>query len=353
VATLPAHVLHSYFNFSPESPDGRWVLAFVSPQPDAHVGDLCLFARNGSEQRVLARGLEVEDSHRQACQQFIDRGRAVAFHHCSGGQWLVESVEIDSGQRRVLAQRRQLGFNRPDVPHLLTMPLHWESGGPSDGDLHVIDGEGRVLQAVPLEAIRPHAARLLERPDLLHVPAALAFPLLSPDGARLACKLSLPAGTEMRSMQASQRQGLFVYDLAARQVRGCASHWGHPAWHPDSRRLVTALNGRLQWCDSDTGELTPWLDTPEFPGSHPSFCPHGRRLVTDTVRLEDDRQRWDVAWLDLESGAVETLFSQRWQSPATTSWRPAHPHAVFSPDGRRIYFNAMHEGWMRLCVAEV
>jgi hypothetical protein len=35
----------------------------------------------------------------------------------------------------------------------------------------------------------------------------------------------------------------------------------------------------------------------------------------------------------------------------TTSWRPAHPHPVFSSDDRRIYFNANPDARTALCVA--
>ncbi len=34
------HTIHAYFNTSPESPDGRWVLYFASATSEGHVGDL-------------------------------------------------------------------------------------------------------------------------------------------------------------------------------------------------------------------------------------------------------------------------------------------------------------------------
>ena len=43
------HSLHSYFNISPESPDGRWVLMFTSTRPDAQVGKIVVVERETGE----------------------------------------------------------------------------------------------------------------------------------------------------------------------------------------------------------------------------------------------------------------------------------------------------------------
>lgn len=40
-------------------------------------------------------------------------------------------------------------------------------------------------------------------------------------------------------------------------------------------------------------------------------------------------------------------------SRGASSWRRSHPHPVFSPDGRRIYFNVSSGDWTQLHVATV
>ena len=39
------HTIHAYFNTSPESPDGRWVLYFASVTSEGHVGDIHIVER--------------------------------------------------------------------------------------------------------------------------------------------------------------------------------------------------------------------------------------------------------------------------------------------------------------------
>jgi hypothetical protein len=39
-------------------------------------------------------------------------------------------------------------------------------------------------------------------------------------------------------------------------------------------------------------------------------------------------------------------------SKGATSWRPSHPHPVFSADGRRVYYNVNDGRWTQLYVAE-
>ncbi len=352
VTSVQAHVLHAYFNMSPESPDGRWVLAFVSRQDDAQVGDVCLFARDGSETRVLAAGIEVEDSHRQACQQFCNRGQAVAFHHLHEGVWRVEVADVNTGARQVLAENRQVGFCQASWPWIVTMPLHWDRN--ADGDLHVVDvGSGARQATVPVEAIRPVAAKLLPDAGLETGPAVLAFPLVSPNGMRIACKISQPgSGGDFRSKDASKRHGLFTYDLQHERVIGCSATWGHPAWHPDNRRILTVAGARLVWLDTDLGQLSDWPEIPDFRWSHPSVSPNGQLVVTDWRTQVDGRWMWRIDLVNPTTHATALLFTHPDDRPATTSWRRPHPHPVFNASNQRVYFNVNEGSWTRLYVAQ-
>ena len=82
------HTIHAYFNTSPESPDGRWVLYFASVTSEGHIGDLHIVERGTGQVRILAQNVTVEDAHRAACQQWISDGRRVVFHDCrTGNGW--------------------------------------------------------------------------------------------------------------------------------------------------------------------------------------------------------------------------------------------------------------------------
>ena len=71
------HTIHAYFNISPESPDGRWVLYFASVTSEGHVGDLHIVERATGQVRILARNVTVEDAHRAPASSGVrvDDGR--------------------------------------------------------------------------------------------------------------------------------------------------------------------------------------------------------------------------------------------------------------------------------------
>ena len=61
------HSIHSYFNASPESPDGRWVLFYASTTANGHDGEIRVRERATGKETVLARNISCEDAHRAAC----------------------------------------------------------------------------------------------------------------------------------------------------------------------------------------------------------------------------------------------------------------------------------------------
>ena len=107
------HALHCYFNTCPESPDGRWVLLFVSSRPDAQVGDLCLIERKTGERIVLHAGIEVEDAHRQANQQWVCNGDFVVAMAYRDAQWQVLRLDPVSRECVVLCTDRQVFLSNP------------------------------------------------------------------------------------------------------------------------------------------------------------------------------------------------------------------------------------------------
>lgn len=97
VSTAPnRHTIHTYFNLTPESPDGLHVLFYASTAEDARHGELVMLERATGKETVVARGITTEDAHRAACQQWMDGGKTIVYHDCRDGQWMVLAVDRET-----------------------------------------------------------------------------------------------------------------------------------------------------------------------------------------------------------------------------------------------------------------
>lgn len=350
VATTPLrHSIHAYFTTSPESPDGRWVLFYSSASSKGHTGDLRVVERATGAERVIATDIEVEDAHRAACQQWAAQGLAVAFHDVRQGQWLVCAVDFESGHVHVLVRDRQLGFGTPGSNLVPVYGCHWNPG--EHRDLEMVDvTAGGVRTALTAAAVQRAYPEWIER-QFGQRPVSIFFPVLSRDGERVFFKMATPGGGDFRSSKASTRLGLVCYDLAQEQFLFLRSKWGHPVWHPDSRTILEANHELVDTNRQGAARIIPGL--PRFPGTHPSVSPDGRLFVTDT-QLEPfggQKGQWGIV-----VGAIEgnhyTIIHRFDNSRGARSWRRSHPHPVFSPDGKRIYFNVNSTDWTQLHVAQ-
>ncbi|MBI3466886.1 MAG: hypothetical protein HY000_28055, partial [Planctomycetes bacterium] len=177
------------------------------------------------------------------------------------------------------------------------------------------------------------------------------FPVLSPDLQRVFFKLASPAGGDARSTKASTRLGLVCYSLADHRLLYRNPRWGHPSWRPDSRTIVETS---FTLFDSNDGSSQRLAGLPSPRGDHPSSSPDGRLIVTDTTMdvFGGDRNHWGIVVADARGGEY-TLIHQFDNSQGASSWRRSHPHPVFSPDGRRVYFNVSSGPWTQLYVAEI
>jgi hypothetical protein len=338
------HSIHSYFNTSPESPDGRWVVYYTSSAPDGHKGEVRILQRATGEERVLAQDVTTEDAHRSACQQWISNGRRVVFHDYRDGHWVVVAVDIETRAQRVLARDRMVSWGQPQGTVVPIYGPHYDPKALRDlelldvesGDRRTVLTAGEVRNAYPDLVASQYGDRQF----------SIYFPVLSPNQQRVFFKLAAPDGGDFRSKEASTRQLLFVYDLAAKRFLFGHKNWGHPAWHPNSRQV---LNVGPVVIDSELGTIKPVPGLPRFPGSHPSFSPSGQLFATDMKVSADGR--WGVA-VGAVSGKEHEVIHTFDNSKGATSWRVSHPHPVFSPDGRRVYFNVNATQWTQLFVAE-
>jgi hypothetical protein len=345
------HSIHAYFNTSPESPDGRFVLLFRSTTPDAHEGEVCLVDRKSGEVRVLASGVTTEDGHRVACQQWSCGGREVIFHDLRLERWVVVAVNVASGSERILAEGRMVGWGQPGGETIPLYGPHWNPGPHRDLELLNVR-TGEITKSVTADEVRSGHSEWMSR-QFAERPISIFFPILSPDERRVLFKVATPDGGGFRSPKGSLRMGLVIYDLAERRFLLMHESWGHPAWHPDSRQILNVASQRLIKIDSVTGRVERHPDLPPVPGSHPAFSPDGRTLVSD-VRYGARpplKDAWGVIVGNWETGKSEVVHVFE-NSQGENSWRGSHPHPVFSPDGKRVYYNVSDGKWTRLFVAE-
>jgi Tol biopolymer transport system component len=343
------HSIHSYFNACPESPDGRYVLYFSSLDPAGEFGDICIVERATGQERVLVSGVTSEDAHRVACQQWSADGRKVAYHDFRDGRWQVASVDIESGEQRVLAMDRQIGFGTPTADWVPIYGPHWKQGQHRDLELVNVDtGEIRTVLSIEevLESYAEEVKQLVGDGDI-----SIFFPVVSPDGSQVYFKIALGRGLDdFRAGNASKREGKFVYDLANHQFVGLYGKWGHPSWSPDSTGIFEKGNYLL---DLTTGKTRHFVR--RAPTNHPTMSPTEPIFVTDadiSKREEGRPGEWGIIIGSLQTEEFATIYRFD-HSDGARSWRKPHPHPAFSADGRRIYFNVSGEGWTRLLVLEI
>jgi Tol biopolymer transport system component len=343
------HTIHSYFNTCPESPDGRSVLFFASKSADGHRGDVCVRDRATGQERVLAKDLYVEDAHRVACQQWLSNGKRVAFHSERDGVWCVTVVDLDTGKERILTKQQMAGWGQPNADLLPLYGPHWNPGDHRDLDiLNVATGEKETVATVAaLKAAYPEWYGKVVGEN----PASIFFPILSPDLKRVFFKMASATGADPRSKSASSRQGLVCYSIDQKRFLYSNARWGHPSWQPDSRHITEA--GNLVY-DSNDGAMQRVPGLPPCRGDHPTVSPDGKWRVTDTTlgRFGGKDTEWGIVVADAR-GNDHVIIHRFENGQGARSWRKSHPHPVFSPDGRRIYYNVSSGPWTKLHVAEI
>jgi hypothetical protein len=209
-------------------------------------------------------------------------------------------VDVDTLRERVLAKGRQLGFGAPagDV-----VPLYGPHGNPGPHrDLELLNVEtGEIRVAVRAKEVEAKYRDWLST-SFGERPVSIFFPVMSPDGDRAFFKLASPRPTtvdprspEFFRRSASDRKGLLCVDLKTGALAFPAPHaWGHPAWHPDGRRILE-INHRL--IDAESGATRTIPNLPKLKGGpHPSV----------RKRRASGRCSWAT------SGASATGSSRRW-----------------------------------------
>ena len=363
------HTMHSYFNTCPESPDGRHVLFYASTAADGHRGEVVIRDRQTGVEKILATNLNAEDAHRVACQQWLSGGKRVVFHAERDKEWFVGCVDLDTLKERILARGQLAGWGAATGDLVPLYSPHWNPGTHRDLDLvNVATGEKQTV--VTVDALKKSYPDWFAKTFGEQKPS-IFFPVLSPDSQRVFFKMALATGDDPRSKSASARQGLICYSLAEKKFLYMNAKWGHPSWQPDSRHL-TEMHYTVFDSNDGSSKQLPGLPTKaaraqaiadgkpapttalrDVSGDHPSVSPDGQLVVTDTVMTNfgGARNEWGIVLADTR-GTAQIILHKFDNSRGARSWRVSHPHPVFSPDGRRIYFNVSDGEFTRLHVAE-
>ncbi|MBL9085358.1 MAG: PD40 domain-containing protein [Planctomycetales bacterium] len=349
--TSGRHTLHAYYVCNPESPDGSHVVYFASTAANAHVGEVCIIERATGKETVLASGVHTEDAHRGACQQWISGGKKVAFHEAVGRRWQVVTVDIATGERKVVAENRQLGFGNPAGDVLPLYGCHWNPGDMRDLELLNIATGDRRITAKADEVVAKYGDWVQQ--EFQGKPISIFFPVISPDQKRAFLKIAAGnGGDNFMSKGASQRQGLLVYDFDKAAFTYHRTKWGHPAWLSDSQRIIEMGNIII---DARDGKTFRMPNLPQLRGMHPSTNPAATLMATDGelgTDIRSEEGEWGVMVADLR-GDKHVLLDRFRNSAGARSWRKNHPHPTFSADGQRIYYNVNEGEWTTLMVAEI
>jgi Tol biopolymer transport system component len=344
------HSIHAYFNTSPESPDGKRVLYFTSDTPEGEHGDLRVLDRASGRETIVARDVTTEDAHRAACQQWAGGGRYVVYHNLREGRWSVHAVDVETGEDRILAHDRQVGFGSPQGKWAPVYGCHWSPG--PHRDLELIDVfTGETTVAVTAQQTLAEYGDWIET-KLGSRDLTIFFPIVSPDESKVFFKPCIPGGGEsFRGMNVSRRDGKVVYDLTNRRFLRLVETWGHPSWSPDSTGIFEKRNALM---DVASGKDLPRY-SPSCFSDHPTLSPDGSVFVTDadvSRRPFGQPNYWaiGVGSTQRDEFVVVDLFDN---SQGAKSWRHNHPHPAFSADGKRIYYNVNDGPWTRLMVAEI
>jgi hypothetical protein len=350
VSAVPGrHTIHSYYVANPESPDGRRVLFFTSTHPAGYVGEVRMMDRATGKETVLAENMHTEDAHRVACQQWLSGGKRVAFHEVIDKKWHVVVVDVETLERKIVAEDHQVGFGRPEGDLLPMYGCHWNPG--PYRDLEVWDATtGKTTTRAKISEVEAKYGEWLSK-EFSGKPCSIFFPVISPDLKRVFFKIAAGnGGDDFMAKNASHRQGLVCYDF---EKAACIWHygkWGHPGWTPDSQHIFEMGNVNFE---IQTGKYTKLKDVPHLRGSHPSVSPDGKLMVTDgmTEPVGGKPNEWGVMVADMNGGKWVVLHSFE-QNRGAKSWRRNDPHPVFSADGKRIYYNTSDAEFTRLMVAE-
>jgi len=388
-----------FFDTCPFSPSGRYLAAFQLPHEDrapepGDVGHIILVDLETGEDKVVAdtRGWEPQMG---ANINWGASDHELFFNDMSTDDWRPFAWKLDplSGQRQQLdgavyhaspdgrwlvspnlatMRRTQPGYGAP-VPREL---VRCNRGPVDDDGFYLTDaqtGQCRLLVSTRELIEKAAPGCNVANPDQLEIYGFHCK--FNPQGDRVMLSLRMfPAGNEpgwnyFAVDHDAVQFAWFTMKLDGSELH-CATpvevwrHGGHHAtWFPDGQHIsMNARPGpreehplRFMQVNYDGSDFRLMVDGVIGSG-HPIVHPDGRHLLTDAYNNEPIT--WDdgtipIRWVDLQTGAEETLVRILTDQPCADRVMRVDPHPCWSRDYRHVAFNAFVGGARGVFIADV
>lgn len=389
--------LHRFFDTSPISPSGRYLALIRMPFEDRRPspGDTCqiivIDLQQGTERIVAdSRGWEPQmganlnwgasdhdlffnDVDTQTWKPFAwkldfltgrrQRMDGTVYHASPDGKWLISA-------NMTTMRKTQPGYGvcipddgvRPNI-------------GPSPDDgFYLTDtatGRCRLLLSLRDAFTRANPAILIDDPSRYEIYGFHSK--FNPQGNRLMLSIRwFPAtGRPQWDMFKTNFQAV-RYAWVTMNLDGSHLHcavgpeqWekgGHHAtWFPDGRRISMNLDinreGRFRFVQVDAdGRNLRTIRDDIYGSGHPTIHPDGQHLLTDTYTREPAAfgdGTIPLRWVDLATGAEQTLVRINTEQPHPDSVLRIDPHPAWDRTWRYITFNAFTNGTRRVYIADM
>ncbi len=370
VTSGPRHHFFGYYDKSPWDFSGRWILGlettFMDRPPTEHdVATIGLIdTARGNAWRPVAETRAW--NWQQGCMlQWLDGGRGgeIIFNDRRDGELVARIVHPDAGRERVLG-RPVYGVNAAGT-HAVSLNfarLHHQRPGygyagvddpwrredePAEDGLHAMDlatGQSRLILSIAA------AAAFQRRPEFTGRVHRFNHAQFSHDGRRFACL--------HRCKTPNQEVGdtrLLTLNLDGSALRSLSDHGlvSHYDWRGSDAILAWArrdgLGDHYFLFPDGSGSAQRVGDGVLTCDGHCSFSPDGEWVLTDTY--PDTTQHRTLLLYRWATG--ERIDIGRFHAPPLDWQIRCDLHPRWSPDGRQVCVDSIHEGSRQIYVVDV
>jgi hypothetical protein len=366
----PRHHFFGYYDKSPWDESGRWLLGQQAPfmdRPPMADDPLIIGLIDTANECAWKPLAETRAwNWQQGCMlQWLDGGRSrkIIFNDRRDGQFISRIVDIDDGSERVI-DRPVYGVNRQGS-HAVSLnfarlahqrpgygyagvPDPWRAElTPNDDGLYAIDlttGTQRMILSVAA------AAALRPRSDFAGAVQRFNHVQFSPGGQRFACLHRWKTPKEEVGTTRLLTLDIDGGDLRCLTDDDVVSHYD---WRDDHQLLAWARRrgkGDYYFLFDDThGSARAIGETVLTCDGHCSFSPDRRWVLTDTY--PDAGQHRTLLLYCWATGERVDIGS--YLSPPMNWEIRCDLHPRWSPDGRKICLDSLHEGSRQMYVLDV
>ncbi|MEZ4863755.1 MAG: hypothetical protein R3C14_20705 [Caldilineaceae bacterium] len=367
----PHHHFFGYYGISPWNRTQRHHLTLATNFDDraVEVGDKAVVGLVDMVAQTVRPLAETAAFNLQqgSMLHWIQVGQAEEFTYndWEGDQLVTRAVDPQTGQRRTLCAA--IAAVSPTEPVAIGLNFarmrlcrrvvgyanaHYSPANiiaqPEDDGLFLIDlrtGEARLLLSIA------EVARHLSVDGAAGQPHWFNHVIFNTDGTRLIffCRIQQPGRRFLDSVWTVNSDGT---ELACQIPYGYTA--SHLAWMDPQRLMIsTDVLGQMQFVTfrDRHGDFTPYGGG-HFPSDgHNAFSPNFRFIACD-ARLASPRHGYILLLYDIQRNAMHTLGEFEHPPHVQGDWR-CDLHPRWSPDGRLISFDSVHEGTRQIYMADV